>query len=77
MTAMPDWVQKTLDKYVGQKNAPALPRLGRNVQPEIERIQAVTNCVVKYDISNDELSRLKDKTLILLKTLESRQNKTR
>lgn len=67
----PDWVQQTLDKYVGKNTVvTSRPEVGRNLQAEMSRIQAVIDTVVKYKIPAGELVRLRQKTLDLLHILE-------
>lgn len=67
----PDWVQRTLQKYVGKTAAPSRPNVGRNVQPEIVRIQAVIDVVSKYQIPEGELARLRNKVQDLMNILNA------
>jgi hypothetical protein len=72
-TKRPDWVEQTLGKYVSKRvNGPTLPSLGRNVQAEITRIQAVIDVVTKHQIPETEIVRLRNKTRDLLNILEAR-----
>jgi hypothetical protein len=70
----PEWVIKTLGKYVGKKTeGPVLPDLGRNMQAEILRLQAVIDTVSKHRIPATELVRLRNKAQDLLNILNSKQ----
>lgn len=70
----PDWVERTLKKYVGKKTTGiVLPKLNRNMQAEILRIQAVIDIVTKHNVPESELVRLRNKTQDLLNLLNSRQ----
>lgn len=68
----PDWVEQTLQKYVGKKTtAPSRPKVGRNVQPEIGRLQAIIDVVVKYQLPESELVRLRNKARDLMNILDA------
>jgi hypothetical protein len=70
----PEWVIATLDKYVGKSaGAVTLPELGRNMQAEVTRIQAVIDVVTKYKVPETELVRLRNKTQDLLNILNAKQ----
>lgn len=69
----PDWVRRTLDKYVVRKPVAQLPSLSRNMQAEIGRLQAVIDVVTKHQIPEGELVRLRNKTQDLLNILNSKQ----
>lgn len=70
----PDWVARTLEKYVGKKaGVVALPELGRNMQAEVTRIQAVIDVVSKHRVPATELVRLRNKTQDLLNILNAKQ----
>lgn len=70
----PDWVTRTLDKYVGKRStAPVLPELGRNMQAEMGRLQAVIDVVSKHQIPEGELVRIRNKTQDLLNILNAKQ----
>lgn len=70
----PSWVNATLDKYVGKKAAVvALPELGRNLQAEVTRIQAVIDTVTKHKVPASELVRLRNKAQDLLNILNAKQ----
>lgn len=70
----PEWVENTLRKFVSKGDGVgSLPSLGRNVQPEITRLQAVIEVVANHEISASELTRLKSKVQMLLRILESKQ----
>ena len=50
-TERPEWVARTLDKYVGKKESVStLPELGRNMQAEVTRIQAVIDVVTRHSV---------------------------
>lgn len=69
----PNWVEETLKRYVVKKDVPTLPKLGRNVQAEIGRLQAVIDVVSKNNIPETELVRLRNKAQDLVNILNSRQ----
>lgn len=73
-TERPAWVAATLDKYVGKKAAVVtLPELGRNMQAEVTRIQAVIDVVSKHRVPETELVRLRNKAQDLLNILNAKQ----
>lgn len=70
----PDWVAATLDKYVGKRGVGlSLPALGRNMQAEVTRIQAVIDVVTRHKVPETELVRLRNKTQDLLNILNAKQ----
>ena len=69
----PDWVARTLDKYVRKTPVVVLPTLGRNMQAEMGRLQAVIDVVTKHQIPESEIVRLRNKTQDLLNILNSKQ----
>ena len=70
----PEWVARTLDKYVGKKTGMAtLPELGRNMQAEVTRIQAVIDVVSKHRVPETERVRLRNKAQDLLNILNAKQ----
>lgn len=72
-TQRPEWVERTLGKYVIKKNAQTLPPLGRNMQAEVTRIQAVIDVVSKHHLPESEIVRLKKKAQDLLNILNAKQ----
>ena len=72
--ARPEWVNQTLNKYVGKKTGTVtLPELGRNMQAEFTRIQAVIDVVSRHKVPTTELVRLRNKTQDLLNILNAKQ----
>lgn len=69
----PDWVNNTISKYVTKKtNGVRLPSLGRNLQAEIGRLQAVIDVVSNHRIPEGEVVRLRNKAQDLLNILNSK-----
>lgn len=69
----PDWVIQTINKFIGKKDVvDALPPVGRNVQPEMVRLQAVIDTVRKHNIPEGEVIRLRGKARELLSLLDSK-----
>lgn len=65
----PNWVQKTLDKFVVQKNVDTRPKLGRNTQAELNKLNSIIDVVTKNQIPEAEVIRLQQKARDLLNIL--------
>lgn len=70
----PEWVKNTLGKYIGKKTSGiVLPKLGRNLQAEVGKVQSIIDVVTKHAVADTELVRLRNKVQDLLNVLNSKQ----
>lgn len=72
----PEWVKHTLDKYVVKKtDAIVLPKLGRNLQAEVGKVQSIIDVVAKHAVADTERVRLRNKVQDLLNVLNSKDSR--